>query len=96
MPRSSSLGQRDRDRFGRARWLLYHFGLWLQNHWVRVSVILESLFVSKNISVVFVTGNANKLVEVRAILSAGAPIAIESRSLDRESISKTVTLGTFR
>jgi len=33
---------------------------------------------------VFVTGNANKLAEVRAILAAGTPLEIESRSLDRK------------
>ena len=33
---------------------------------------------------VFVTGNANKLAEVKAILAAGgAPLALESRALDR-------------
>ncbi len=34
--------------------------------------------------IVFVTGNAGKLREVREILAQGAPIAIESRDLDRE------------
>ena len=34
--------------------------------------------------VVFVTGNDNKLAEVKAILAAGgAPLALESRALDR-------------
>ena len=37
------------------------------------------------ISVVFVTGNANKLLEVRAILASSAPeINLESRDLDSE------------
>jgi inosine/xanthosine triphosphate pyrophosphatase family protein len=36
-----------------------------------------------NFSAVFVTGNANKLKEVKAILSEGGkPIEIESQSLD--------------
>ncbi|KZV86001.1 Maf/Ham1 [Exidia glandulosa HHB12029] len=34
------------------------------------------------LKVVFVTGNANKLKEVRAILAAGEPIEVESQSLD--------------
>ncbi|KAF8508717.1 Ham1-like protein [Hysterangium stoloniferum] len=40
-------------------------------------------------SLVFVTGNANKLKEVRAILSAGTPVAIESRSLDLPEVQGT-------
>jgi len=37
---------------------------------------------------VFVTGNANKLKEVREILSSGGhPIEIESQSLDRTYLS---------
>ena len=35
---------------------------------------------------VFVTGNANKLKEVRAILADGHPIKLESRALDRKSL----------
>ncbi|GJJ07007.1 hypothetical protein Clacol_001205 [Clathrus columnatus] len=38
---------------------------------------------------VFVTGNANKLIEVRAILSTGAPIQLESRSLELPEIQGT-------
>ena len=36
--------------------------------------------------VVFVTGNAGKLREVREILAQGTPIEIESRNLDRECV----------
>jgi hypothetical protein len=35
-------------------------------------------------SVVFVTGNAGKLREVREILAQSTPIEVESRDLDRE------------
>jgi len=35
-------------------------------------------------SIVFVTGNAGKLREVREILAQGKPIEIESRDLDCE------------
>jgi hypothetical protein len=35
-------------------------------------------------SIVFVTGNAGKLREVREILAQGTPVEIESRDLDRE------------
>ncbi|KDQ64057.1 hypothetical protein JAAARDRAFT_27686 [Jaapia argillacea MUCL 33604] len=38
---------------------------------------------------VFVTGNANKLKEVKAILSKGHPIEIESRDLDLPEIQGT-------
>ncbi|KAF8513865.1 Ham1-like protein [Gautieria morchelliformis] len=38
---------------------------------------------------IFVTGNANKLSEVRAILSTGTPIEIESRKLDLPEIQGT-------
>jgi hypothetical protein len=34
--------------------------------------------------IVFVTGNAGKLREVREILAQGPPIEVESRDLDRE------------
>jgi hypothetical protein len=40
-------------------------------------------------SAVFVTGNAEKLREVRAILADGHPIALESHSLDRELPKKS-------
>ncbi|KAF8520781.1 Ham1-like protein [Hysterangium stoloniferum] len=39
--------------------------------------------------IIFVTGNANKLTEVRAILSLGTPIDIEARSFDLPEIQGT-------
>lgn len=44
-------------------------------------------------SVVFVTGNAGKLREVREILAQSTPIEVESRDLDREW-SGTITPRT--
>ncbi|KAF8468639.1 Ham1-like protein [Gautieria morchelliformis] len=38
---------------------------------------------------VFVTGNKNKLIEVRAILSAGASVEMESQSLDLPEVQGT-------
>ena len=44
-------------------------------------------FANQIIITAFVTGNANKLKEVKAILSEGGnPIAIDSQSLDSESM----------
>lgn len=46
---------------------------------------------------VFVTGNANKLREVKAILSDGpAPIEIESRSVDGKPIFLTPNECTYK
>lgn len=53
---------------------------------------LELLFHSyshpfyHDITIVFVTGNARKLEEVREILAQGTPIEMESRDLDRECV----------
>ena len=58
--------------------------------WPYLSVICRKtpLNLSHLCTVVFVTGNENKLKEVRAILaSGGRPIEIESRSLDSEESS---------
>lgn len=49
-----------------------------------VDKIIHRFFFDKNAFVsVFVTGNANKLIEVRAILSDGStPVQLESQSLE--------------
>jgi inosine/xanthosine triphosphate pyrophosphatase family protein len=46
--------------------------------------------------IVFVTGNANKLGEVRAILSTGTPIELESQKHDREPFCFTLRVPPTR
>lgn len=55
----------------------------------RTSNFCSIFFKLSILSIVFVTGNAEKLREVREILAQGAPIDIESRDLDREWILHT-------
>lgn len=58
-----------------------------------MSAFSNTLYASNNLAPVFVTGNANKLKEVKAILSEGGnPIDIDSQSLDSKYLLKFTTI----
>ena len=54
-------------------------------HSPHLELLFHILFIEAySVHIVFVTGNAGKLREVREILAQGTPVEIESRDLDRE------------